>query len=184
MRVQVRRYPFFVESEGGQVEVEPLLSVGAVFESQLRAIDVEERANDGAFLGGVEEIRSHPQRQVALAHRGEQRRENLLPSRFGRLGRRGRRVLTLAVADAEKTGARTHSQPWAVYLDLDRMAALVELFVFGIESDQVVALMIVKGLLDAYIKVVGVDHGEPASLLRQKVQPFERLLRGLQRVRM
>src|SRR5262245_39376155 len=161
MRVQVGRYPFFIESEGGQVEVEPLLSVGAVFESQLRAIDVEERANDRAFLGGIEEVRGHPERQVARAHRGEQRRENLLSSR---LGRRGRRVLTLAITDAEKTGARPHSQPWAVDLDPDRMAALVEFFVFRIESEQVIALLIVKRLLNAYIEVVGVDHDESARL--------------------
>ena len=71
MRVQVSGYPFFIESERGQVEVEPLLSVGALLESQLRAIDVEERANDRAFLGGIEEERSHPQRQVTRAYRGE-----------------------------------------------------------------------------------------------------------------
>src|SRR5262247_3020914 len=123
MRVQVGRYPFFVESECGQVEVEPLLSVGAVFESQLRAIDVEERANNRAFLGGIEEVRGHPQRQVARAHRGEQPRENLLSSRLGRLGRRGRRILTFAITEAEKTGARAHSQTCAVDLDLDRMSA-------------------------------------------------------------
>src|SRR5262247_4695421 len=124
MRVQVGRYPFFVESECGQVEVEPLLSVGAVFESQLRAIDVEERANDRAFLGGIEEVRGHPQRQIARAHRSDQRRKNLLSSC---LGRRGRRIVRLAIADAEKPRARAHSQSVAIDLDLDRMTAPVEL---------------------------------------------------------
>ena len=71
MRVQVSGYPFFIESERGQVEVEPLLSIGAILESQLRAIYVEERANDRAVLGGIEEVRGHPQRQIARAHRGE-----------------------------------------------------------------------------------------------------------------
>jgi hypothetical protein len=64
------------------------------------------------------------------------------------------------------------------------MTTPVEFFVFGIESKQVIALLIVKRLLDADIQVVGVDHCESACLLRQKIQPFERLLRCLQRVRM
>src|SRR6266542_289889 len=99
MRVQVGRYPFFIESEGGQVEVEPLLSVGAVFESQLRAIDVEQRANDRAFLGGIEEVRGHPQRQIARAQRRDQRRTTLMSSC---LARRSRRVAPLPPTAAEK----------------------------------------------------------------------------------
>src|SRR6266540_2389749 len=179
MRVQVGRYPFFIESEGGQVEVEPLLSVGAVFESQLRAIDVEERANDRAYLGGIEEVRGHPQRQIARAQRSDQRRKNLLSSC---LGRRGRRVVGLAIADAEKPRARAHSQSGSIDLDLDRMTAPVELLAIGIESEQIVALLIVERLFDADVQIVGVDDGESPGLVRHIVQPFERLLCGLQRV--
>src|SRR5262245_27484516 len=181
MRGQVSRYPFFIESERGQVDLEPLLSVGDVFESQLRAIDVEERANDRAFLGGIEEVGGHPQRQIARAHRSEERRKNLLPSC---LWRRRSRVFKLAITDAEKTGARAHSRTRAVDLDLDRMAALVEFFVLGIEPEQVIALLIVESLIDADVQIIGIYHGESACLPRQKVRPFERFLRGLQRVRM
>src|SRR2546427_6654351 len=181
MRRQISRYSFFVESESRQIEVEMFLAVRAVLESQLRAIDVKERANDGAFLGSIEEVRSHPQREIARAHRSGQRRKNLLSSC---LGRRGRRVFRLAIADAEKPRARAHVQAGAIDLDLDRMAAAVELLAIRIESEQVVALLIVERLFDADIQVVGVDHGESAGLARHIVQPFERLLGGLQRVGM
>src|SRR5262245_41438622 len=168
MRGQVSRYPFFIESERGQVDLEPLLSVGDVFESQLRAIDVEERANDRAFLGGIEEVGGHPQRQIARAHRSEERRKNLLPSC---LWRRRSRVFKLAITDAEKTGARAHSRTRAVDLDLDRMAALVEFFVLGIEPEQVIALLIVESLIDADVQIIGIYHGESACLPRQTVRP-------------
>src|SRR5215510_3034514 len=118
MRVQVGRYPSFIESDGGQAAVEQFMSVGAVFESQLRPLDVEERANDRGVLGGIEEVRGHQQRQIARAHRSDQRRKNLLSSC---LGRRGRRVVGLTIADAEKPRARAHSQSGSIYLDLDRM---------------------------------------------------------------
>src|SRR5262249_11820107 len=89
-----------------------------------------------------------------------------------------------AVADAEKPGARAHFQAGTLDIDLDRMTAPVELLAIGVESDQVVALLVVERLFDADIQIIGVDDGESAGLARHIVQPFERLLRGLQRIGM
>ena len=51
----------------------------------------------------------------------------------------------------------------------------VELLVFGIESEQVIALLIFQRALNAEVNVVVVEDGEPAGFTRQVSQPFLRI---------
>src|SRR6185503_15825445 len=74
-----------------------------------------------------------------------------------------------------ESGPRTRLQSGTARLQLDRMIFFVELLVFGIETEKVIALLIFQRALNSEVNVVVVEDGEPAGFTRQVNQPFLRI---------